>query len=67
MKEKTRVVRYLTLLFLWTLAWVFAMFVVDDIWGDKAAQWLSVIFVVVNGFVIAMFTVALASRARSTD
>lgn len=67
MKEKTRVVRYLTLLFLWTLAWVFAMFVVDDIWGDQAAQWLSVVFVLANGFVIAMLTIVLVNKARSAD
>lgn len=42
--------RMSALLILNALLWVFAMFVVDAIWGDTAGQWLAVIFVIVNGF-----------------
>lgn len=41
--------RLATLLILNAILWVFAMFVTDAIWGDQAAQWLSIIFVIVNG------------------
>lgn len=53
--------RMATLSILNAILWVLAMFVTDAIWGDQAAQWLAIIFVIVNG----VFAVGLSSRLLS--
>ncbi len=47
-----------TLLFIFhALAWVFAMFFVDSIWGDKAAPWMVIGFVIANGLLASGRTI----------
>ena len=36
------------------LLWVFAMFLVDSVWGDSASQWMVIIFVLVNGLLVSL-------------
>lgn len=38
------------------LAWVFAMFLADEIWGDAAAKWMVIGFVLSQGMFIAALT-----------
>lgn len=44
----------LLLLLVHTLLWVFVMFFVDQLWGDQAAQWLSIGFVVVQSVAVSV-------------
>lgn len=37
------------------LLWVFAIFLVDSIWGDAAAKWMALGFVLLNGMVASLF------------
>lgn len=56
--------RFGILLLLHTLAWCFAIFGADAIWGDTVAQWLAMVFVVVNGLLGIPMTRALLRRGE---
>ena len=43
--------------------WVFLIFIADSIWGDRVAQWLAVVFVVVSGVLVA----GLTSQRRNRE
>lgn len=64
METKRLALRALSIIFLWTLVWVFMIFVVDAQMGDEAAQWLAVIFVIVNGVLMTYLTLWILKRNR---
>jgi hypothetical protein len=41
--------RWVLIYFFHAVLWVFAMFLAESIWGDRAAQWMSIAFVLANG------------------
>ncbi len=48
-----------SLLFIFhALAWVFAMFFVDSLWGDKAAPWMVIGFVMANGLLASRWVIS---------
>jgi uncharacterized membrane protein len=57
------ITRWLLIYLLHGLLWVFAMFLVDSIWGDRAAQWMGVGFVLANGALVFVHL----TRGRGTN
>ncbi len=47
------------LLLLGVLSTLF-LFVIDDIWGDAAAQWSSMVFIMILGLVTTIATIMIA-------
>jgi len=43
--------RYATIGILHAIGWVLAMFLADEIWGDKSAIWMVLAFMIPNGFI----------------
>jgi hypothetical protein len=55
----------MTFLFIFhALAWVFAMFFVDSLWGDKAAPWMVIGFVMANGLLATGRTISRSNNNR---
>ena len=57
------ITRWLLIYLLHGLLWVFAMFLVDSIWGDRAAQWMGVGFVLANAALVFVHL----TRGRGTN
>jgi len=53
------------LLIFHALFWVFAMFFADSIWGDKAAPWMVIGFVIANGLLVS--GLAISRFKQTTD
>lgn len=53
--------RWVLIYFLHALLWVFAMFLADSIWGDRAAPWM------VGSFVLASGALIFTHRRRQLD
>lgn len=64
MSERSSILRVLIFAMLHTLAWVFAMFLADSIWGDAVSRAMVAPFVVANT-VLAIFLLRAIRRAKS--
>ncbi len=64
MTEKSLGKRTAIFLILHALLWVFGMFAADAIWGDRVAQWVAIIFVWVQGLLVASVLIGRPKRSE---
>ncbi|WP_306253038.1 hypothetical protein [Parvularcula sp. IMCC14364] len=66
MDEKSLSPRIAMYLILHALFWVFAMILVDSIWGDAVAQWMAVVFSIANGLVATFVILRILKKTEGS-
>ena len=64
-EKKHAATRTSALFIVHAIAWVFAMFLGDYIWGDRAAMWMVIAFTISNGLLAIAFSGKLTARVRA--